>query len=165
MNEEPYSLILGACCGYIIMCFMLISYVIMSIIILIKNYDTWKTCPNTSLWVYVLVSLIIILMEINCIGNSLKSEKEIKSIVIIMCIVCCILFNIGLSIWGGIELYDRTSNCTEIKESNIYILGEANLGIQLFSIAMAFVCPIIFKLRKICHRDIEKIDKSVITAI
>ena len=98
-----------------------ISYIIFSIVYLIEYYDDANDCKNSHLWEYVLTSLII-----STSNFTVKSSDNNFIIYITLTIISII--NIALSIWGGIELWEKC--CTELRYKNLWYIGLASFILQ-----------------------------------
>ena len=129
-------------CGYIFAMLILLaavlSYCIFGIIFLIQDYNLSNECKDSSLWEYVLVSLILSTTYINYKNNNDEDglDKQILLLVVIG------IFNLAISIWGGVELFYKS--CDDLNYSNLWIFGVASFGLQLLNVFISIiVCPII----------------------
>ena len=131
--------ILGGILG---ICFL--AYLVVGIVFLVQDYNIWDNCHGSNLWPYVLVSLLCTINK----GN----YKDINDNGIPI-VVCCFCIELGLSIWGGIELFDLCSNCNELENSNLWIYGVVTFSIQLLTIILIIFIPLIYY--KFTINDIE----------
>ena len=95
------------------------AYIIMGLIILVEDYTVWHDCDNTSeLWPYCLVAILLFWNKLaarNAINNE---ENNNDTAFIISTITCCILIELGLAIWGAVELFDEKTCCTSNHSKN-----------------------------------------------
>ena len=109
----------------------IVVYFITSVIYLFDEYDEWFNCKEKSnLWVYVLVSLILI-------GNkrTLIWEKDAALHIIIY----CGLIELGLATWGGFELFNKAAACSGLKDSGLYSVGMVSFLLQLLTGVFPFI--------------------------
>tara|TARA_B110001469_G_scaffold114001_1_gene117674 strand:- start:160 stop:693 length:534 start_codon:yes stop_codon:yes gene_type:complete len=121
----------------IIVCSSVIAYVISGIVFLVKDYNIWKECDGSNLWPFVLVSLIFTVNKLNLI-NYIKMVEDINTPNnnnTIGLLISITLTEICICIWGGIEIFDKSSNC-EIQYSNIWYHGIITFSIQIFTIVL-----------------------------
>ena len=127
-------------CGYIFAILILLagalSYYIFGIIFLIQDYNVSNECKDSCLWEYVLVSLILSTTYINYKNDE---ENGIDKHIILLIILG--IFNLVISIWGGIELFYRS--CDDLSNSNLWIFGIISFGLQLLSV---FICVFVFPM-------------------
>ena len=127
-------------CGYIFAILILLagalSYYIFGIIFLIQDYNVSNECKDSCLWEYVLVSLILSTTYINYKNDE---ENGIDKHIILLIILG--IFNLVISIWGGIELFYRS--CDDLNDSNLWIFGVISFGLQLLSV---FICVFVFPM-------------------
>ena len=107
-DEDKQQMIACNCCTIILL--------IIGIIYLIKDYELCKKCGGSSLWAYVLTTLII---SACCGGNDYKKYKSQKSVLVILTFI--LLTNTSMCIWGGIELWGKS--CESLTGSSIWIFG------------------------------------------
>lgn len=138
--------IIGAC----------ISYVVFGIMYLVQDFKIAHDCNGSSLWEYVLVAMILALGH-----GGAKSDSD-HSIGIIM--ICLGFIDLGLAIWGGIELFDKS--CDDLQESNIWKFG---LVVFIFQLFLAVLCLVVVPLLLICgvcfDSKSENISSEDLTAI
>ena len=140
-------------CGYIFAILILLagalSYYIFGIIFLIQDYNVSNECKDSCLWEYVLVSLILSTTYINYKNDE---ENGIDKNIILLFIIG--IFNLTISIWGGLELFYRS--CDDLNHSNLWIFGVVSFGLQLLS---ALISIIIFPMF-VCYLIIRENNKS-----
>lgn len=138
--------IIGAC----------ISYIVFGIMYLVQDFKIAHDCNGSSLWEYVLVAMILALGH-----GGAKSDSD-HSIGIIMIFLGFI--DLGLAIWGGIELFDKS--CDDLQESNIWKFG---LVVFIFQLFLAALCLVVVPLLLICgvcfDSKSENISSEDLTAI
>ena len=111
-----------------------IAYVVFAIKFLVEDYDTWRECDDSNLWIYVLVSLII---SVNKKGASDTSDDNFAVI------FCVCMIELGFAIWGGIELFDQVDSCPELRDSDLWSIGLATFIMQLIVGSMVVLIPLI----------------------
>ena len=111
-----------------------ISYVVFAIKFLVEDYDTWRECDESNLWIYVLVSLII---SVNKKGASDTSDDNFAIL------LCACMIELGFAIWGGIELFDQVDSCPELRDSDLWSIGLATFIMQLIVGSMVVLIPVI----------------------
>lgn len=128
-----------------------VCYFIFGIISLIDDYKIANDCKNSNLWEYVLVAMIMSTSNIKMGTTSDASQLAILFIVGII--------NLGLSIWGGIELWDNSKRCDDVYNSNLWKIGLASFILQVVGGMFCFVfVPLI--LYYATHESLESSDKK-----
>tara|TARA_B100001094_G_scaffold332597_1_gene405383 strand:+ start:1277 stop:1771 length:495 start_codon:yes stop_codon:yes gene_type:complete len=128
-----------------------IAYITFSIIYLINDKSIADNCNNSNLWLYNLISLILTFISRMCsVKNGSDQHQYIMRKIIIITYIWNIFIELGLSIWGGIELFN---NCDELKDSNLWDLGLANFIMQIFVVVLILW---IFILSICNENDIKK---------
>lgn len=91
-----------------------VTWIILSIIALSNNSkdDIQDICPNSNLWVCLLVLIVFSLL--GSLAASKSNEKKTEAAIINL------LFTIGLSIWVGMELHKQCV-VDNLSDMNIYI--------------------------------------------
>ena len=117
------------------LCFFgIVIYLITSVIYLFDEYEGWLNCKEESnLWVYVLVSLILI-------GN--KRTLIWRKDELLYIIIYCSLIEIGLATWGGFELFNKAASCPGLTGSGLYNVGIVSFLLQLFIGVFPFMAMI-----------------------
>ena len=111
-----------------------IAYVVFAIKFLVEDYDTWRECDESNLWIYVLVSLII---SVNKKGASDTSDDNFALL------FCACMIELGFAIWGGIELFDQVDSCPELRDSDLWSIGLATFIMQLIVGSMVVLIPLV----------------------
>ena len=119
------------CLFAIIIIGLSITYIVFIITALIDtSYDTVKnTCPGSSLWLYLLLSLILGL------GLSASTTKCIKSddkCIQIIGNLFAMVFSIGLMVWGLLEIVNNKC-IINLDDTLLYKMGFATMIMQGFS--------------------------------
>ena len=122
--KDLTQLCCGALCMIAIIC-SVFAYIIMGLIILVEDYTVWHDCDNTSeLWPYCLVAILLFWNKVaarNAINNE---ENNNDTAFIISTITCCILIELGLAIWGAVELFDESEKtCCTSNHSKNFVNG------------------------------------------
>tara|TARA_A100001015_G_scaffold262960_2_gene309579 strand:+ start:1575 stop:2261 length:687 start_codon:yes stop_codon:yes gene_type:complete len=118
----------------------IICYLVYGIIYLVKDYDVANDCPDCNLWAYVLVAIILCFNKKN-LSQSFNSIQEGITV-----LVLTFFLELGLSIWGGIELYQKASSdqgtCPDLRDSNLWKFGLATFVIQIITISLLILIPV-----------------------
>lgn len=118
----------------IILCLGLIGgcicYYVFGIMYLVEDYDEAKDCKKSNLWAYVLVNLILSLKI-----SQLKSKDDKDNSYIILIFNCII--DAGMSIWGGIELFNNT--CSDLEDTNLFTFALTIFIIQVIICAAVLI--------------------------
>ena len=130
-----------------ILCFafvgLVITYYVFAIKFLVENYDDAKYC-NLDLWIYVLVSLIMVIVRSGSIKSSDNNNNSEGSPYI--CVLICIgLIEAGMASWGGVELWEKS--CADLKETNLWTIGLVTFIVQASS---AGICLVLVPLVLCC---------------
>jgi|TARA_B100001093_G_scaffold520013_1_gene612052 hypothetical protein len=118
-----------------------LSYYIFGIIFLIQDYNVSNECKGSSLWEYVLVSLILSTSYLKYKNDGEENGVD-KQVVLLVLLG---IINLAISIWGGLELFYKS--CDDLDESNLWIFGVASFGLQLLNV---FICVIVFPIIVCC---------------
>ena len=114
-----------------------LSYYIFGIIFLIQDYNVSNECKGSSLWEYVLVSLILSTSYLKYKNDGEENGVD-KQIVLLVLLG---IINLAISIWGGLELFYKS--CDDLNDSNLWIFGVVSFGLQLLNV---FICLIVFPI-------------------
>jgi hypothetical protein len=134
-NSETYKTCISACCIFLTAIAVIggaISYLVFGIMYLVQDYDLANDCKGSNLWAYVLTAIILSLSR----GNA-KNMYDDDGNLSICTIIFMGLIELGLSIWGGIELFDKS--CDDLHDSNIWRFGLATFVLQLFVASLILV--------------------------
>ena len=139
-EEETSNLVtcaLGSCCCLFTLGIIAaaISYFVFGIMFLVQDYDVAHQCPNSNLWAYVLVILIIGL----CNAGSLKNSKDENNQFNPCVLICMMLFNMAMSIWGGVEIH--ALSCDDLRATQLYTF--AQVVFYIYTIATAVLWGIV----------------------
>ena len=132
----------------------MLAYLISGIIIVIKDYHYSDDCDGSYLAIYVIIGLILAL---KIVVNS-KAESNETTLFLVIILICQFLIDVGLSIWGGFELFNIPSDCNELRNSNLWKFGLSTFILQVF---MASTVVIIGLVLFIC----SKINNNRVTDI
>lgn len=129
-NEDYFDNCISCCCGTSLLCAGLaglgaaVAYYVFGIMFLVEDYDTAKECSGSNLWVAVLVTLILGLINAN---NLKKDEEGHMSPIGLM---CAALVDLGLAIWLGLELFEFS--CDSLSETRLWTFGLVQFILCLF---------------------------------
>ena len=59
-------------------------------------------------------------------------------------IICSVLVELGLAIWGAIELFNKCDNCSELHNSDLWKFGLATFIIQISFVGIFLIMLLIF---------------------
>ena len=115
-----------------------ICYVVFGIIFLVKDYKIAEECKGSSLWEYALVTVIngVLALLNQTLRKDLEEHLELYY-------VLSVLFNTGLGIWGGIELFSKS--CDNLEKSELWTFGLVAFISQTFVVVL-LVTVLIFKV-------------------
>ena len=127
---------------------------------LVQDYKVANECKGSALWAYVLVAMILALGH-----GGAKSDDKNNAVAPVL--ICLGLIDLGLAIWGGIELFEKS--CDELEDSNIWKFGLAVFILQLFLATFCLViipaiilCDVCFESRNL---SVSSVDSTVLTSI
>ena len=120
--------LLGIIGGYV-------AWLILSIIALSNksNDDIKDICPNSNIWVCLLILVVIGVLSI--IGGSKSGEKKEGTLVVVL------LFNIAFIIWVGIEVHNSCA-LNNLSDMTIYVYLSAWFwfAISIFGLVIVGLC-------------------------
>jgi len=153
-NKNECFNIVAVCsffCMLLVLIAVSITYIVYGIMYLIQDYDIAHECTNSSLWAYVLTSVIISLLRF-C-GKNNKENKNIESNI---CIIICLgLIELAFSIWGGVELFQKS--CNNLYETNLWTFALITFILQIIA---AFICLIVVPCTILCCIVNNNVEKS-----
>ena len=132
-GDEAESTVFMCCAGCCMIIFTvafvaaIISYYVFGIIFLVQDIELCKKCDGSSLWAYVLTTLIIGACTGSSKANSKEEKKSPEQLLITLIIV--FIINAGMGIWGGIELWGKS--CDFLTESRIWTFGAVTFTLQM----------------------------------
>ena len=115
-----------------------ICYIVFGILFLVQDYNIWNDCGGSALWPYVLVSIILSLNR----GNM----KDLDNTEKIAVMICAILIEFCMSIWGGIELFDKSDGCSELTNSNLWKFGLVTFIFQILVVSIVLLIVLILPI-------------------
>jgi len=106
-------------------------------VFLVKDNNTYYNCENSSLWAYSIISIIIIYFN----NELVKFFNYNHQYEVFYGFTLLGIINLGLVIWGGIELFEKS--CSNMYKTNLHNLS---FGVFLFQLIISIICfmPIIF---------------------
>lgn len=129
-----------------------ICYLVFGIKYLVEDYKIANECKDSNLWAYVLVAMIMALPSVSIGGQ--KSEENLS-------LVYVAIINLGLSIWGGIELWSNSKNCDDLYNSNLWKVGLATFILQIFISTICFVLlPILICCMECNRSSLDEIENT-----
>ena len=156
-DSEDCTTCAALCCG----CFSVlviigcaISYIVFGIMFLVQDYTVAHECENSSLWAYVLTAIILSVLR-----SGAKNTKDDENNLNICVILCLGLIELGLAIWGGVELWIKS--CDSLTDTNIWKFALATFILQTFvaSLLLVFI-PLMFFIFAICKSSTNVEDNN-----
>jgi hypothetical protein len=99
-------------------------YIVYGIDYLVKYYHLDTECPNSYLWVYILMSLIVSSTRTNMV-----KIREMETQVFTSYLLCLFLTDGCFAIWGSSELFNK--RCKPIVSSDLWLYGYVTFIIQV----------------------------------
>ena len=148
-NREDSLVCLGACGMFITAVGVIgcaVAYIVFGIMYLVQDYHIAHDCDGSALWAYVLTALILSLLR----SGSKNAQDEDDGLN--FCVLVCLgLIELGLAIWGGVELWVKS--CDSLVDTNIWKFALATFILQSFVAALLLVIiPLVFLLLAVCKR-------------
>lgn len=112
----------------------LISYYVFGILFLVKYYDKFSECSQSHLWEYVLTSLVLSL-----INSKLYNSNDNKNNVSFINLILIFLINLGLNIWGGIEIFFKL--CNDLDNTSLTKFALAVFSLQTICTFISLTIP------------------------
>jgi hypothetical protein len=122
-----------------------IAYLIFGIIFLVNDFDISNDCKGSNLWAYVLTSIILSSTNTSLISKNKRdqSDSDLSYMKIIVAVICNIIINSALAIWGSIEIWNKS--CHDLQDSNLWDFALSTFILQLFASAI-FLTILIYSL-------------------
>ena len=115
-------------------------YIVYGIDYLVKYYHLNKECPNSYLWVYILMSLIV-----STSRTSIVKIREMDAPLLVNYLLCLFLMDGCFAIWGGSELFNK--GCKPIVSSDLWLYGYITFIIQVTMLSIyGLLCCCTFAL-------------------
>jgi UDP-N-acetylmuramyl pentapeptide phosphotransferase/UDP-N-acetylglucosamine-1-phosphate transferase len=144
------------CCGIGLMGGVAIYYVF-GILYLINYYNECKDCSKSELWTYVLTALVTGFLRVGLINTDKKQNNSNADSTPICVMICVGLFELGLAIRGGSELWNKS--CDSLINTNLWKFAVVTFCIQTTSAVLALVivpCGIACFVKKITDLDTDR---------
>ena len=111
-----------------------ITYEVFGIVYLIENYKDIDDSCIGQIWPYVLVSLLLATSNIGMVKNEKSVPENISAL------ICLVLLNAGLAVWGGLEL--SYPLCQDKMDTHLWKFGFATFILQSFTgvLVLIVVC-------------------------
>jgi hypothetical protein len=117
-----FSTILGLIVPYVV-------YMIYGIHYLVKYYHLNAECPDSHLWVYILVSLIV-----STSRTSIVKISEASTPAILAYLICLFMIDGSFTIWGEYELF--STSCKPMISSELWVFGFITFVIQVVMVSI-----------------------------
>jgi len=171
-NSKDCAEIAQVCCGGICLITTVscvLAYIIIGLIVLVEDSDVWRNCDNDSeLWPYCLVAILLYtigstVVSKNATSDSMNNNPKGE----IIALVCGILIELGLAIWGAIELFNKSEStcctthnsknlingtCRELTATRLWTFGLVTNIISWIIIVMCLVIFIVLVICMVCDR-------------
>ena len=144
-NEDRYNN--GNCC--INCCFLsstllfmfavigcIMCYIVFGIKFLVEDYDEAHECKGSALWEYVLIGIIFSILNLFKLYSSNETNSKVDNSVLIIVVVGVI--NLGMSLWGGLELWSYS--CDDSLKSNLWLIAFITF---ICEVILAFLCLVL----------------------
>lgn len=137
-----------------------VTYYVFGIMYLIRYYQKCKDCSKSELWAYVLTSLVLGFLR-GGLRNTDKKESNDNADSSPLCIIICLgLIDLGLALWGGIELWDKS--CDNLVNTNLWKFAFATFCIQTTTSVITLLivpCGLVCFVKKVreLHTDQQSI--------
>ena len=113
-----------------------IIYTISGLIIIINDYDYSKNCDNSNLGIYSIISLVILFKNFINIKYDKSNNNDYNFILIL---IIQFVVDFGMSIWGGLELFNIPTKCYELENSHLKIWALVTFSLQILSSAIILI--------------------------
>ena len=140
-----------------------ITYFVLGILVLVNDKDICDSCTNSHIWAYVLTNVILMYIVKGSYTKNYynKDNDDDSKIGKILCsVLCCMIIDLGLAIWGSVELNiisnsgnlnstftNITSSeyvsCTDLENSNIRTFGLATMILQYISVGIFLIIVVL----------------------
>lgn len=104
-----------------------ILYYVFGILYLVQDFEKFNDCKSSKLWIYVLITMIFSFFNL----HSNVKKDEVNNLVYFV----HFLFNAGLCIFGGIELFGDKL-CANLEDSNLWTFALVSFSLQIFAAFM-----------------------------
>ena len=118
-----------------------ITYIVYGIIFLVNDYSISHDCSGSSLWAYVLTSVIIAFTRLRAVSAVSNSRGDGEFIDVFMSLVCYMVIEFGFAIWGGFELFKYA--CEPLIHTNLWLIGKITFIFQIVIGSSILVIPVI----------------------
>ena len=139
-DNDCLNLCVGCCLCWSILVFSAatIAYIVFGIIFLVDDYEIAHGCHNSSLWAYVLTSIIIAFLR--ACGNQNKNKDNKDNLCVLICLG---IIELCFGIWGSVELFEKS--CDDLTKTRLWTFAAVTFSLQIF-VALLFliIMPIIF---------------------
>ena len=108
-----------------------IAYEVFGVVYLVETYKNISDPCVGHIWPYVLVSLLTCCSNIGVTKNGQSVAENYSAL------ICLLLLNAGLSIWGGIELAHPL--CQVMMDNHLWKFGFITFVLQTFSAVLILV--------------------------
>lgn len=136
----------------------MLTYLISGIIIVVNDYHYSDDCDGSYLAIYVIIGLALVLkFFVNSKAESNEKSKKTTLILVIL-LICQFLIDLGLSIWGGFELFNIPSDCNELRDSNLWKLGLSTFILQVVMASIVIICLIVIACSKMNNNRVTDIE-------
>ena len=138
-------------CAFMCICLApiaVITYEVFGIVYLVESYKDMGNPCIKDVWIYVLVSLVLGISNMGATKNRESVTKNISAL------ICLILLNAGLAVWGGLSLAQLS--CETIFDNHLWKFGFATFILQGSTILLILIiacCGIIVNSAESKYND------------
>ena len=171
-SSKECTEIAQVCCGGICLVTTVgcvLAYIIMGIIVLVEDYNVWRDCENDSeLWPYCLVAILLYTIGSTVVSkNATSDDRNENPKGEIIALACGVLIELGLAIWGAIELFDKSEStcctthhsknfingtCHELTATRLWTFGLVTNIISWIIIVLCIVILVVLMICAVCDR-------------
>lgn len=131
-ENECLSLCFGCSLFLLLLAFCAasVAYIVFGIIFLIDDYKIASECHNSSLWGYVLTSIIIAFLR----AGAHKSKDNEGNLCVLICLG---IVELCFGIWGGVELFEKS--CDDLTKTRLWTFAAVTFSLQIFVASLLLV--------------------------
>jgi len=112
-----------------------ITYIVFTIIglTMTSNDTVLSKCPDSSLWIFVIVSMVMGVLNVGI--NSITDKKSKKTLRLIIGLI----ISVGMTSWGSYEIWGNSCNNKHFGETILYQIANACVIINIIALTLIFI--------------------------